>query len=745
MLAKVIGILFLLVFAAASQGATLTRSGKASSIIVVPDQDTGVSREAAELLQKMLARMSGATIPIQPESRVSEAATPERVWLSVGDTRLARSKGIVPKTLRPEEIRLVVASTYVIAAGNDSPVHESGRKTQQGSYFAAVELLERLGVRWLWPGKSGEVVPSKVTITVEPLNFAFAPPIVQRRLRFGPDRGAGQLRYGVKLEEAGLDWGDWPRHVRLGYGRRIGAGHAFGDWYNKYFKDHPEYFAVGEDGKSFGWLNDVNRSKLCVSNPGVLEQVVKVAKAYYAESKNPQATCFSLSPTDNQAGHCMCQNCRRMDALDGPKETWNFNTGEGGRIRSVIHHVSLTDRYVTFWNRVAERLEQECPYLLLSGIAYGVYRHPPLHTRAHENIVITYVGGDYTNDALRRSCLKDWDDWATKAKKLMFRPNLMKEGQGFPLLWPVRMAEDLKHFTQNGMIAVDIANIHGHWATQGLNYYVLAKTLWNPNLDPQSIIDDYCDRGFGRAAGPIKRYYSRLIQLTDKLAAYNGEQNKNVEAILARGEATEEVRTRRRAAPGTRASAWEVVYTPTVMKELEACLNEARRLAAGQPAVHERVAFLSLGFEFAKLDLKMKQSLGQWEREPDSKEKTVRFLEALVDVEQWRKRNAASPAVGTVVGSYWFGQQLLGTPAMRFEPVILPQEVSADNYRLTVLAYSRDKRITQMQLSFDGKNWSEPRPYEPHTTWQGKGKVFVRFRLEGQQGSEWSKPIYAEL
>src|SRR6266545_1656441 len=99
--------------AATSWCATLTRNGKASSVIVVPDKGARVCQDAAELLQRTLARMSGATIPIQSESKVNGPASPERVWLSVGDTRFARSKGVAPDKWKPEEIRLAVTPTYI--------------------------------------------------------------------------------------------------------------------------------------------------------------------------------------------------------------------------------------------------------------------------------------------------------------------------------------------------------------------------------------------------------------------------------------------------------------------------------------------------------------------------------------------------------------------------------------------------------------------------------------------------------
>jgi len=735
--------LFLLISPALSRPATLVRDGKPSSVIVVPDGYKPVAQQAAELLQSTLAKMTGATIPIEPEARAGPSASIRRVWVSVGDTRFARSKGLRFEALGPEEIRLTVAPEYVIVAGNDGPAGCAAHEIQRGTYFAAVELLERLGVRWLWPGKGGEVIPARRTVSLGPLRYAYTPPLIQRHLRFTAKDG--EFKYGVRLKDAGLEPGDWPEKMRLGYSRRINIGHNFGDWYEKYFKIHPEYFATGEDGKSFGWLNNVQRSKLCVSNPAVLEQVVKEALEFYHGCANPKLASFSLSPTDNQAGHCMCANCRKWDAMDGPRESWNFCTGEGGKTCTTVHHVSLTDRYLTFWNRVAERLEQQAPGLLLGAIAYGVYRHPPVHVRAHRNLVIAYVGMDYTNEAIRRTALIQWDGWAARVGRMMFRPNCMREGYGFPLLWPVRMAQDLKHFVRTGLIGVDIANIHQHWATQGLNYYVLARMLWNPQLEPWGIIDDYCRAGFGPAAPAVRRYFSKLIQLTDQLAAYNGRHETDVGGILARGEATEDVE---RGPSKPRASllpAWEAIYTQAAIGQLEGCLSEARRLAA-RPEHKARVEFLALGSEYAKLDLKMKQALARYLRDPESKEKMIDFVRALAALEQWRKQHTSSQAVGVVAGNYWFfHKQLQGTPGSRFVALVIPEKLADGEYKLSLLAVSPDQRIAAMQLSSDGKTWSEPRPYEAEIRWHGQGKVFVRFRLETERGAEWSRPVHAPL
>jgi alpha-glucuronidase len=49
----------------------------------------------------------------------------------------------------------------------------------------------------------------------------------------------------------------------------------------------------------------------------------------------------------------------------------------------------------------------------------------------------------------------------------------------------------------------------GNWGTQGLNYYVLAKMLWDPHRDVDQIIDDYCRAAYGPGAKAMKEYYRR--------------------------------------------------------------------------------------------------------------------------------------------------------------------------------------------------------------------------------------------
>ncbi|MBD3184149.1 DUF4838 domain-containing protein [Candidatus Poribacteria bacterium] len=79
----------------------------------------------------------------------------------------------------------------------------------------------------------------------------------------------------------------------------------------------------------------------------------------------------------------------------------------------------------------------------------------------------------------------------------------------FPILQTI--VSDIHYL--NGLKALDviISNCEpGNWGTYSLNYYVFSKQIWNPILDLGSIVDDYCEKYYGSAAEPMKRFFAKL-------------------------------------------------------------------------------------------------------------------------------------------------------------------------------------------------------------------------------------------
>jgi hypothetical protein len=145
-----------------------------------------------------------------------------------------------------------------------------------------------------------------------------------------------------------------------------------------------------------------------------------------------------------------------------------------------------------------------------------------------------------------------------------------------------------------------------HWATQGLNYYVLAKLHWNPDLNVDAVIDDYCRSGFGKASGQIKRYLVRIEQLTNQTAA---------EAAANAGAGSADVTE---------------PYTPQAIAELRGFLDAADKAASDDQEVGRRIAFLRLGLDFTELQAKIYRLLrlsAQRRLSADEQAEAIRLLD----------------------------------------------------------------------------------------------------------------------
>jgi hypothetical protein len=152
----------------------LVAGGKPNAVIVAAAEPQAV-RAAAEV-QSYLEKMSGAKLLIVTEPETAVGRLP--VTIAVGHTKLAIRNAVQipsgfkevvgdPKVFEEEGFVLTTKGSVIILGGkSDGPY--------QGTLYAASEFLERLGCRWYFPGKWGEVVPEKKTITFPETNLISA-------------------------------------------------------------------------------------------------------------------------------------------------------------------------------------------------------------------------------------------------------------------------------------------------------------------------------------------------------------------------------------------------------------------------------------------------------------------------------------------------------------------------------------------------------------------------------------------
>lgn len=571
---------FLVLFLLSSQAgaATLVEKGQARAVIIVPAKPSPVVDHAARILRDHIKQMSGAELPIRTEDKITGPATPDQAWILVGEGKLTEKLGLTSKGLGPGGIVQSAKGNVLALFGTDAHTPTDPHGTR---YAVTTFLEDKLGVRYLWPGELGKVVPRRETIIVDDFQHRFTPKLAQRRIRslgyhnrlqVGLDRLSftkeDYERLRAEAQRTRAESPDWFGWQRLGGTLNLKGGHAFPHLWAKYGKDHPEWFALQPDGSRDQSPNP-DRARLCVSNPDL---IAAIAQEKIEElNKNPNLLGVSIAPNDGgRTTFCTCPQCEALDATKGRQVLlWDFTKGS----RRDFEHVSLTDRMASFWNGIAEQVAKVHPDKLLVVDAYSVYAAPPFERKLHPNLVVRFAPLGYHDEDYRQRSLRDWEDWSKASKRIYFRPNLMLAGRrdGMPLLYVHNFGKDFQYLANNGMMGTDFDSCCHHWATQGLNYYVVARLHWNPEQDVDAIVDDYCQAGFGPAAKSVRRYFDGLEALLNEAA--------------------------------TKKAKVTTVFTTEAMGGLRKELEQARREAGSDPTIAKRVAFLELGLRWTEIEV----------------------------------------------------------------------------------------------------------------------------------------------
>jgi hypothetical protein len=552
---------------------TLARDGRSNALIVLKNEPSVAARSTAGILADHLKQICGGEFAIVTEAAlgdvkvvdqkiVASANPPVENFILIGESKLAQSLGATVDGLGPGGVQICTLPNALVLLGPSKTTPSD----QSGTRYAVTTFLEdSLGCRFLWPGELGKVVPKRATIRIEPINHRFTPVLRQRRIRmasgYGDRKDKGVIRLGFneadyhRIQKPAMETnsqdGGWAGWHRLGGTLRLASGHSFGYMWEKHKDTHPEWFAVQPDGTR-DQSRSPDRSRLCVSNIELIEEVARDRIEQLSKSDNKSV---SIGPNDGgQTSFCLCDECKKLDPPNSRKL-------ENGRL-------ALTDRYVYFWNEIAKRVVKVHPDAWLTADAYSVYAAPPVQRTLHPRIAIRYVGIKYNNDEKRQQDRDDWDAWSKAVKNIYFRPNLLLSGrrQGTPMVYVHKMAEDMKYMARNSLIGTDFDSCCHHWATQGLNYYVCAKLHWNPELDIDKLIDDYCQSGFGAGADSVRQYFLRVEEITNRMAA---EQ-----------------------------LGYSELYTPKVIDELRGYLEAAKTATKAEPDAHSRVAFVRSGLEY---------------------------------------------------------------------------------------------------------------------------------------------------
>jgi len=557
---------------AQASAVTIVQDGQPAAAIVTAAQPTRAAADGAALFQKLVRQSTGAELPI-----ANDAAPPDGALVLIGESALTRQMGIDPDSFQLEELRGYADADRLVLIGDDA---RPDGEPLMGSYWAVCQFCDHLlGVKMLWPGPLGTVVPKRATIAIPNLQVGMVPPLRQRKIRnlgYNDRVQRGLDAYGWSADEYQqriAEANEWFRFQRLGGSFRGGYGHAYGDLWSRFGETHPEWFALQADGsRDQSRADQGHRARLCVSNPGLIAQI---AADKVAELKaKPLEDCVSISPNDGSGAttFCCCPACEAWDDPHGEPLELRLPSGE------TVQHVSFTDRFVKFYAAIAEQVAKELPDRYLGAYAYSTYKLPPISATLPPNVMIGLVDFGYLNEADRRRARASWEAWSKAADKLFLRPNILMAGLGFPTVYAHRLAEDIRFCADRGMLVTDFDGCLHNWAIDGLNYYVLANLLWDPQTDIDRVIDEYCQAGFGPAANQVRVFFDRIEAVTTAFAATEAYEGRKANPEVLAG-----------------------VYTDGLLQELSELLDQAERAAADHDDVLARIDFLRQPLAFAKL------------------------------------------------------------------------------------------------------------------------------------------------
>ena len=470
----------------------------AKAVIVVPKDADGVVLFAGRELQKYLHLITGKKLSI-----VNEAPKGKYPFI------FGTPAGV---KLQPEEARWEVTKEATRLYG-DSDL--TGAKwvqlykvlspsSKSGDLTAVYDFLEKqLGVLFLAPGPSGISYEPRKKLELKESKNAWIPQLNYRYL--WPDRTNAAARRFKDKKFPGNTLGPidfvitnekeyhnkkfetflWLKQQRIGRSKEYSFGHAFTDWWERFGKTHPEYFALVNGKRGPMHASRPKWVKLCVSNPAVWKQIVS------EWAKNPKRGNMINICENDGGGFCECANCRKLDMPPRNGKPWNKD---------------LSDRYVYFGKQIRKEIKKIDPTAIVCQYAYSVYRDPPLREKLDHDTHLSYVPSMLELDTAE----KTYQEWhKAGARHFLLRPNDLHINTSLPMGFEKTLFDAFKLGVKYGAFGTRYDSLHGFWDISGIADYLIARANVDPSKDFDYWMNEYCS-AYGAAAPEVRKYFDHF-------------------------------------------------------------------------------------------------------------------------------------------------------------------------------------------------------------------------------------------
>ncbi len=495
-----IGIWLSLAGTAPAQDLVLVEDGKSPYRIMVALDATMQEYYAAQQLQRYVKEMTGAELPIVGDDN---ALGDTRIL--VGFNRHLERLGLEVdrESFGPEEFLIRTAGRHLVILGG-SP---------RGVPYGVNSLLtEEWGCRWFTP--TLRRIPKRERLTLPPTDRRYAPPFEWREAGFWSSLDNEWAFHNFQTA-------DFSR-LRLEQGGRSGIVHSPFVVHTAllmvppelYREEHPDYFWGGD--KRSGRSRDRNMGPddwvgLCLTHPDVPKIAAQTLLDFHREQQGEGDLYYSVSAGDFD-DWCECPRCLAFYRSHGQSAP--------GPARGPGHGAA----WLQFAARVQEELEGKPDAPKLSLLAYGYHNIPPSEPKRHEGLNVLYAEGN-------NLCQIHPIDHPTCWRNQMYRENLdgwLKCGEStYVWLYKVNFgywcyvhpnmdtfADDLRYLRKVGVTGIYAQANRMGWAGRqfwgemnDLRPYLLARLLWNPDLDWRELRREFCAAYYGEKAGAVIQEY----------------------------------------------------------------------------------------------------------------------------------------------------------------------------------------------------------------------------------------------
>jgi hypothetical protein len=515
----------------------IVENGVSSHVIVVADTASLSEKTAANEMQALFLEATGVTMPIvaAPES----AETP-RIVVGAGVEAIALGVDPDPADLGEQGFVLKSVPPSIVIAGSPAA----------GTMYGVHRFLEEaLHVRWIAPGVT--IVPPATDVVFPEAADRLEKPAFEWRQNYYAFPGADAAFMAHIADNAGSAAPDSAYGVQHYHD---GIAHSYFSYISpdEFWDTHPEYFS------EIGGVRVREETQLCLTNSEVLDIVTERMRARMLAS--PAAIQHNFSQMDHY-NQCECDNCRAMNDLYQSK---------GG---------------TQFWfvSELAKRLETEFPNKQIGTLAYMYTEEPPVGLDMHPNVAVWLCHMYPSCDSHPiRTCADNADykrraeAWGQVTNHLYiwhYIVDFMHYYNPFPNFFA--LADNLKFYRDigvEGIFAQGMNHAGGGGEFSVLRPWFGAKLLWNPDLDPKSLIKRFLKDYYGAAWGPI---WDWMVLLQDKVDSE--DIHMHLYTNPAQGYLTE-----------------DIVVTG------EALFDEAAQLVAGDPVLEDRVEVARMPLGYAR-------------------------------------------------------------------------------------------------------------------------------------------------